>query len=201
MKLSCLKIELQAYLNWQRMNNHWRKSLMTRGHTYSSAASLILVTALALLTGCSAIAPEEVDLPVVSLSGTPNPTTSPSASPSNTSPEKEDEVSDGFAELEIEDQGGDGSSVEIEEVRQSLGNAVLVIFDTQRKVLGSSPVTVRSQPVAVQLNSPILKSQKLIAQLFLDNGNGTYDLDQDTPILDHDGDLAREDFEYKLSQG
>jgi len=53
----------------------------------------------------------------------------------------------------------------------------------------------------VQLNPPILKSQKLIAQLFLDNGNGIYDVDQDIPILDHDGDLAREDFDYKLNQG
>ena len=182
---------------------------MTKGPALTSAMSLILIAASAMLAGCSAITTEDIDLPVVSLSGSPKPTAtpsqqssaSPSATPSNSSLEQEDEVSDGFAELEIEDQSGDGSSVEIEDVRQSLGNAILVIFDTQGKVLGSSPVTVRTQPVAVQLNPPILKSQKLIAQLFLDNGNGVYDVDQDIPILDHDGDLAREDFDYKLNQG
>ena len=192
---------------------------MNRGHKFASAMSLALVATSALLSGCSAISPPELDLPVVSLSGTPTPSASqsenspvepgednsangtpkPSVSPSKSSTENEDEVSDGFAELEIEDQSGDGSSVEIEEVRQSLGNAILVIFDSQGRVLGSSPVTVRTQPVAVELNSPISRSQKLFAQLFLDNGNEKYDPDQDTPILDHDGDLARESFEYKLS--
>lgn len=185
---------------------------MNRGHAVASAMSLALVATSALLTGCSAITTEEVDLPVVSLSSTPMPSASQSEAPSaepgednsnkgsaESSTEDENEVSDGFAELEIEDQSGDGFEVEIEEVRQSLGNAILVIFDSQGQVLGSSPVTIRTQPVAVQLDQPILKSQKLIAQLFLDNGNERYDPDQDTPILDHDGDLAREGFEYKLS--
>ncbi|MSZ19978.1 MAG: hypothetical protein F2609_04105 [Actinobacteria bacterium] len=101
----------------------------------------------------------------------------------------------------MEDQAGDGLSVEIEEVRLSLGKGILVIFDNQGQVLGSSQVMVKTQPVAITLTSPIQRSQKLVAQLFLDNGNGSFDQDLDTPILDHDGDLARESFEYKLSQG
>lgn len=181
----------------------------------SILSALGLVTAL-LVTGCSTIAAPDFELPSISLGESPIPSVSPSpdqtAQPDQSKPttsesptaeptREPERVSDGFAELDMEDQAGDGLSVEIEEVRLSLGKGILVIFDNQGQVLGSSQVMVKTQPVAITLTSPIQRSQKLVAQLFLDNGNGSFDQDLDTPILDHDGDLARESFEYKLSQG
>lgn len=181
-------------------------------------SAILLLTSL-FVTGCSLTATPEIELPSISLGETSTPTTSPSPEPAATpgksdlvagtqklqanpteESEEQDEISDGFAELEIEDQSGSGLFIEIEEVRLSLGKGILVIFDHQGQVLGSAQVTVKTQPVAVQLSSPIRKTQKLVAQLFLDNGSGTFESDLDTPILDHDGDLARESFEYKLSQ-
>jgi hypothetical protein len=182
-------------------------------------SGILLLTSL-LVTGCSLTATPEIELPSISLgeTSTPSPSPTPETTPepsksdaaegtskpqahsTKESEEQEDEISDGFAELEIEDQSGSGLSIDIEEVRLSLGKGILVIFDPKGQVLGSAQVTVKTQPVAVQLVSPIRKNQKLVAQLFLDNGNGAFDADLDTPILDHDGDLARESFDYKLSQ-
>ena len=181
---------------------------------------ILLLTSL-LATGCSFEATPEIQLRSISLgespSSSPSPkpdttsepakpdssksTSKPQVNPTTEPKDQEEEISDGFAELEIEDQSGSGLSIELEEVRLSLGKGILVIFDSQGQVLGFSQVTVKTQPVAIQFSSPIRKSQKLVAQLFLDNGNGTFDSDLDTPILDHDGDLARQSFEYKLSQG
>jgi len=181
---------------------------ISRGTTAVSATFLI---SSLLLTGCSLSSNPEIELPSIALGETSIPTPSESASAnessgpqvnSTTEPdEPEEKISDGFAELEIEDQSGSGLSVVIEEVRLSLGRGILVIFDSEGQVLGSALVTVKTQPVAVQLSSPILKTQKLVAQLFLDSGNGLFESDLDAPILDHDGDLARESFDYKLSQG
>ena len=185
----------------------------------TAMSGILLLTSL-LVTGCSLTATPEIELPSISLGETSSPSPSPTKEttpePGKSDPakgtqkpevnstkepeEQEDDISDGFAELEIEDQSGSGLSIDIEEVRLSLGKGILVIFDPKGQVLGSAQVTVKTQPVAVQLVSPIRKTQKLVAQLFLDNGNGAFDADLDTPILDHDGDLARESFDYKLSQ-
>ena len=155
----------------------------------------LAVLAALTLTGCSSVSVNEIELPTISLGQAQQPTTSPSENPST--PPKT--VSDAYAELEMEDQSGDGFSVEIDEVRLSVGTGLLVITDSQGQVLGSSKVTLNTQPVTVLLTTPIGQSQKTYAQIFLDDGDGEFDLNLDTPILDEDGDLARESFDYEFS--
>ena len=157
----------------------------------------LAVLAAITLTGCSSTTVNETQLPKISLGQSQAPTTNPPETPSSL-PKT---VSDAYAELEMEDQSGDGLSVEIHEVRLSVGTGLLVIMDSQGKVLGSIEVALNTQPVGVLLNSPIGQSQMLYAQIFLDDGDGEFDSNLDAPILDEDGDLAREGFGYVLSQG
>jgi len=60
-------------------------------------------------------------------------------------------------------------------------------------------VTPQSQPVTVRLNSPVTTSQELHATLYLDNGDGVFELDLDLPILGEEGKLVHETFYYKVN--
>ena len=107
------------------------------------------------------------------------------------------------AELEIEDQGGDGTSVLIDEVRTNLQAGLIVIFDRSGNYLGSAPVSASVQPVSIQLESPVTRSQELIGQLFADNGNGIFD-SSDLPVSEPEEDQSDEeaiyeDFEYEVN--
>ena len=107
------------------------------------------------------------------------------------------------AELEIEDQRGDGTSVLIDEVRTNLQAGLIVIFDISGNYLGSAPVSASVQPVSIQLESPVTRSQELIGQLFADNGNGIFD-SSDLPVSEPEEDQSDEeaiyeDFEYEVN--
>lgn len=117
-----------------------------------------------------------------------------------TDPGQASQVSDSFAELEIEDQTGAGQSIELEEVKLSLGLGFLVITTRDGSVLGYSTVTTDSQPVSVAMTSKLTVSQELIGLLFLDNGDGEFSSETDYKILDDEGELVEEDFEYTYRQ-
>ena len=107
------------------------------------------------------------------------------------------------AELEIEDQRGDGTSVLIEEVRTNLQAGLIVIFDRSGNYLGSAPASASVQPVSIKLESPVTRSQELIGQLFADNGNGFFD-PSDLPVSEPEEDQSDEeaiyeDFEYEVN--
>ena len=106
---------------------------------------------------------------------------------------------DRFAEIEIEDQSGDGISVLIDEIQISAGNAFLVIYDSSGMVLGSTLVTPQSQPVRLRLDLPIETSQELEAALYLDDGDGKLSINDDIPIYDDERELVHEDFYYRVS--
>ena len=166
---------------------------------FATPLSGLAVLAVLTLTSCTSATVDEIELPTISLGQGQQPTTTPSESPSENPSTPPKTVSDAYAELEMEDQSGDGFSVEIDEVRLSVGTGLLVITDSQGQVLGSSKVTLNTQPVTVLLTTPIGQSQKTYAQIYLDDGDGEFDLNLDTPILDEDGDLARESFDYEFS--
>jgi hypothetical protein len=71
-----------------------------------------------------------------------------------------------------------------------------VISDLSGQALGTKRVTPRSQPVSVQLETPVTISQELLATLYLDNGNGSFDPSKDTPMIDDEGEPVSEDFDY-----
>lgn len=105
------------------------------------------------------------------------------------------------AELEIEDQRGDGTSVQIDEVKTSLQSGLVVIFDKSGRYLGAAKVSSTVQPVSIELENPISSSQELIGQLFADNGNGVYD-SMDLEVIEayeDEREIIYEDFEYEIN--
>ena len=126
----------------------------------------------------------------------------PSAEVTTAAPELRPEyILDSRAEIEIEDQTGYGTSVAIEFARVERGAAFLVILDQTGQILGSAPIDPQSQPVNVMLTVPLVKSQKLMAQLYFDDGDGVLDINND-PILveEHEDDIA-ESFWYEVAVG
>lgn len=103
---------------------------------------------------------------------------------------------DPFADVEVDDQFGNGNEVAVTSVFLSRGPAVLVISDMTGQVLGTKKVTPRTQPVSVQLDRPVTVSQELLATLYLDNGNGSFNPQKDTPMIDDEGEPVSEDFDY-----
>ncbi|NHC16410.1 DUF7282 domain-containing protein [Motilibacter deserti] len=102
------------------------------------------------------------------------------------------------AELEVEDQRGDGRSVRIEQARTSRGSGHVAVF-TGTTLLGSAAVTSGSQPVSIPLSTAVVGSGELVAVLYGDDGDGTFDPTGDPLILDEDGEREDEDFDYRVS--
>lgn len=131
-------------------------------------------------------------LPDTPGASSPAPATADPATPVTTAVE-----ADPIADLEVEDQSGDGREVTIESVVTGRDRALLVISSVDGEVLGVKQVSPRSQPVSVQLLKPVTTSQELIASLYLDNSNdGFFDSARDAPLVDEDGEPVREDFDY-----
>ena len=128
-----------------------------------------------------------------------DPSQEPSASPSESESSSDEYAQDRYAEIDIEDQTGDGVMVQIEEIRISGSNSFLVIYNTSGLVLASALVTPQSQPVTIKLQVPITSSQDLEAVLYLDDGDGVFDLNKDFPILDYEQKLVHEDFYYTVN--
>lgn len=116
--------------------------------------------------------------------------------PEATSPPPTNPASDSIADLEVEDQMGNGSEVTVTSVMLGRGPAWLVITDLGGNVLGTKQVSPRTQPVTVPLQPPVTVSQELIATLYLDDGDGRFDADRDTPMVDEEAEIVSEDFDY-----
>ena len=108
-------------------------------------------------------------------------------------------VFDKNAEIEIEDQSGNGKTVVISEFEAGIDNLWLVISTESGTIVGATLTTSQSKPVTVSLQRPITKSQELVARLYLDDGDGVLELSQDAPVYEEPGDLIDEDFEYDLT--
>ena len=153
---------------------------------------LFALVAVLSLAGCTVTDPGFVQFEGIKLgSASAQPTTTPSSG-------SIDYVVDQSAEIEIENQAGSGASVLIEEIRVGRDGTFLVIYDSTGLVLASTMVSPQFQPVMVPLNIPISKSQELQAALYLDNGDGVFSLNSDSPLIDYEGELVHEDFDYEL---
>jgi len=102
------------------------------------------------------------------------------------------------AELDIEDQVGDGRSVVIDSVRVTRDNVYLVILDERGAILGTKALLPGVQPVKMDLQRSVDSSGYLFGLLVIDNGDGRIDPKTDIPLLDDDGEIVEEDFEYYL---
>jgi hypothetical protein len=161
---------------------------------------LPLLLIVAMLTGCStSSAQHQLDFASVELSGESSTASKPEPSVSE-APEEPNYAVDRSAEIEIEDQSGSGSLVQIEEIRVGRSNTFLVIYDSEGLVLASTLVSPQSQPVNVELERPLNKSSRLEAVLYLDDGDGQFEIGDDSPLIDDEGELVHEDFYYTLTK-
>lgn len=134
-------------------------------------------------------------------SETPSASSSDSASGSTSAAPRNDvePVIDADAELDVPDQSGDGSGVQITEVNLSRGSGHVAIFTTAGELLGSAPVSAAARPVTVSLSTPVPASSELLVVLYVDDGDGELDIERDALVLDDDSDVEDEDFDYRLS--
>ena len=123
---------------------------------------------------------------------------SPSASASWTPGATGRTVLDDRSELEIEDQSGDGRGVRVQQVELTRGSGHVAIFGLDGRLLGSAPVTAGSQPVTIPMDTPLTASGELLAVLFADDGDGQFDPEVDPRIIDKDGEVEDEDFDYRV---
>lgn len=189
--------------------------------TARTAGAATALGALLLLTACggddAASAPTTSTATSGATSGatTSAPSTSPSATSATSSATSATggvDARDPEAELEVEDQRGDGSSVAVEEVRLSAGDGWVVITGPDDAVLGSAAVA-RSDaeaPLTVPLDVAVTGGPevRLVATLRLDDGDGALDPALDPVVVDEDrqgdegsvdeDDLVRDAFDYRV---
>ncbi len=179
------------------------------------------IAAATLLAGCSRGGEEVGAEPAVSLgaaaSGAPTPqaaTSTPSASPAGSGAGLGDDaddviplgavtVVDNTAEVDVEDQVGDGRTVEVDEVRAGAGPGFVVVYDAGRVVLGWAAVPRGARAVAVELDTPVRAGQQLVAALFRDDGDGAFEPRADRLVVEEDddspdGEPLTENFDYVL---
>lgn len=106
-------------------------------------------------------------------------------------------VVDPRAEIEVEDQRGDGRSVAVRTARLSIGGGHVAVFDRNRTLLGSAQVPASGGPTTVALSTAV-GSGELIAVLYGDDGDGRFDPNTDPRVLDEENESETEDFDYRV---
>jgi hypothetical protein len=153
------------------------------------------VTALAGCASAVDVAPEGADLTpiVVTL-----PSGSPSSGPSAGSVTGDDSspVTDPAADLDIDDQVGDGRSVVIEAVDTDLRAVHIVIETRDGQILGSDLRTAGLQPVTLRLDQVVSEPTELVGRMLADDGDGILEVGVDRPVIDDEGEQVAEDFDY-----
>lgn len=178
---------------------------MTASHSPARRCLAALGTSALLVTGLAACGDDDVAAQVAALQPVTGPTAGvpdavPPAPPVSTSPAAPSgTVLDAAAELEVEDQRGDGTGARVEFARLSGGSGHVAVLTRDGRVLGSSPVTAGSQPVTIALEPRVTRSGELVAVLYADDGDGAFDPARDALVVDEDGEREAEDFDYVLS--
>lgn len=114
-------------------------------------------------------------------------------------------VDDPIADLEVEDQRGDGTSVLVEEAELSVPGHV-AIYDGNGELIGSTPIEPgETTDFPVQLATPVGQGRnRLLAVLHVDDGDGAFDPTVDAPARerdDDDDDDEIEDDRFTLTVG
>ena len=174
------------------MNKRLKRTKKAQRSGSMLIVGFILLSSLAL-AGCAETTSPNLDIPPVELRGdwTPTPPASSTIDPGT--------LNDAFAELELEDQSGDGSRVQVEEIRIGFDIGFIGIFDLEGNLMGYAKVTSQSQPVSVSLDTPVVASMELLGKLYADNGDGKFDPATDPAVLDDDREMVFEAFDYRLS--
>lgn len=163
---------------------------------------LTLTTVAIALSGCSSVneaAPEGADLTpiVVADLGGESESSLPSAASVTGDVSA---VTDARADLDIDDQAGDGSTVVIESVDTNLQAVHIVIETRDGQVLGSDLRTAGLQPVTMRLDQVVPESMELVGRMLADDGDGILEIGIDRTVVDDEGEQVAEDFDYVLTQ-
>ena len=165
------------------------------------------VAALALGACGTTPAPDPADGPIVlrgsETSGSPTPPSSPTTTATGGAAPVVPDVRDDDAEVEVQDQGGDGRTVTVEEAVLGSGPGHVVVVDpATRTVLGSASLRAgTSRAVTVTLTTSVPRTGEYLALLYADDGDGAFDDTRDGLVVDADDDgggSVDEDFRYTL---
>lgn len=151
--------------------------------------------AVAALTACSADEPAAA--PVRAGVAAPPPATSPVTSPDAGATTPARTQVDVGAELEVDDQSGDGRTVRVEQARLSDGTGHVALLDRDGRLLGSVPVPRGDRAVTVRLREPLRASAELVAVLHADDGDGRFERERDAVVVDDDGEREEDDLDYR----
>jgi hypothetical protein len=105
-------------------------------------------------------------------------------------------VTDPLADLDIDDQVGDGRSVVIEAVDTDLRAVHIVIETRDGQILGSDLRTAGLQPVTLRLDQVVSEPTELVGRMLADDGDGILEVGVDRPVIDDEGEQVAEDFDY-----
>jgi hypothetical protein len=105
-------------------------------------------------------------------------------------------VEDPGAELDVDDQRGDGRSVVVAEATLARGSGWVVVRAHSGEVLGAAPVRRGARLLRVVLDRPAT-SGVLLVELRRDDEDGRFEPGQD-PLVTEDGEPQRETLRYVL---
>ena len=165
-------------------------------------AWLAVPAAAVVLAGCSSVAdvaPKGTDLAPIVVTF-PSSGMTPSTSAGSVTGDESSPVTDLLADLDIDDQVGNGRSVVIEAVDTDLPAVHIVIETRDGLVLGSDMRTAGLQPVTLRLNEPVPEPMELVGRMLADDGDGILELGADRPVIDDEGEQVAEDFDYVFTQ-
>ncbi len=109
-------------------------------------------------------------------------------------------VLDAEAELEVEDQSGDGNTVRIHEAAVTATRAhVAVVSQQSQEILGVVLVDPGEHSPVIRLDHPLDVSQNLTVMLYADDGDRRFDPAADGRIVDDDGEAIVDYLYYRLS--
>jgi hypothetical protein len=94
-------------------------------------------------------------------------------------------VRDDDAEIEADNQSGDGRTVRIQEAQLSRAGFVAVYSADRDRLLGSAKIKRSSdddRPITVKLDPRLTSSARLVLVLHVDNGNGRFDPGEDPQV-------------------
>ena len=132
---------------------------------------------------------------VLTLSGDSSAIPTPSESMNESPSGSKKSPTDPEAEVDIDDQAGDGTSLMIDEIEFSLNSVWLVIRSKQGELFHVELLTYGAKKASIQLMTP-LKTGEYLVSLHSDDGDGDFDISKDQLIRGHEREMAREDFEY-----
>ncbi len=173
---------------------------------------LALAASTAVLAGCgSADTAASPVAPVAAPQAGSAPATTQAAPSGTTRPAA---LSDPGAQVDADDQSGDGTTVVVREARITVGPGWLAIRsddDDRGRLLGSAPIEPgQTGPITVTLTEPVPTGDDdddLTVVLHADDGDGAFDEQLDPRVLDDDDDddddgdeddIEDDDFDYRV---